>query len=101
MFAQRSPFFIELLSQAVRSDPGSGISNVLKLSSTLSDEGIEYFRFDNCPKQSSENHEDRKEGQIKKNLLRGDQLRSFGMILTDRSGDESIRSFGKSLTGSP
>jgi hypothetical protein len=66
MFAQRSPFFIEQLSQAVRSDPGSGISNVLKLSSALSDEGIEYFRFDNCPKQLSENHENRKEGQIKK-----------------------------------
>ena len=85
-------FSIEQFSQAVRTDPGSGISNVLKLSSTLSDEKIEYFRFDNCPKH--ENHENRKY------LRRGDLLRSFGMILTDRSDDESTGSFGMNLIGS-
>jgi len=57
-------YSIESLSQAVRTDPGSEISNILKLSSALSDEEIEYFRFDNCPKH--ENHENRKERQIKK-----------------------------------
>lgn len=76
-------YSIESLSQAVRTDPGSEISNILKLSSALSDEEIEYFRFDNCPKH--ENHENRKERQIKKLTAR----RSASKLWEDF--DRSIR----------